>query len=98
MEYTESRLRIRTQKERSGDIIDQSVKNHERMMEVINRDRKRHTITQIDAALNRIVDGSYGYCQVTGEEIGFDRLPAYPIATLSLIAQEQIERRQRITI
>lgn len=94
-EYAEARLRIRTQSERVGDIIDQSIEDSTRTLEIINRNRKHHLLTQVDAAMQRILDGSYGYCQITEEEIGFDRLRAYPIATLSIDTQELIERRHR---
>ena len=60
------------------------------------RDRQRKLVAKIDAALERIEDGSYGYCDETGEQIGLKRLAARPVATLSLEAQEQHERRERV--
>ena len=60
------------------------------------RDRQRKLISKIDEALRRIEDGSYGYCEETGEPIGVARLNARPIATLSLEAQERHERRERV--
>jgi len=60
------------------------------------RDRQRKLVSKIDAALRRIDDGSYGYCEVTGEPISLKRLDARPIATLSLEAQERHERRERV--
>ena len=60
------------------------------------RDRQRKLISKIDAALQRIEDGSYGYCEETGEPISIKRLEARPIATLSIEAQERHERRERV--
>ena len=65
-------------------------------IELRARDRQRKLISKIDAALVRLEDGSYGYCEETGEPIGIKRLDARPIATLSLEAQERHERRERI--
>lgn len=93
-EYNESRQRIRLQDERGGDIIDQSIKENKATMELINSRRKRHLLEQVETALQRMIDGSYGYCLLTDEEIGFERLRSYPIATLSVESQEQVERRR----
>jgi RNA polymerase-binding transcription factor len=60
------------------------------------RDRQRKLIAKIDAALQRIEDGTYGYCEETGEPISIRRLEARPIATLSIEAQERHERRERV--
>jgi DnaK suppressor protein len=60
------------------------------------RDRQRKLIAKIDAALQRIEDGTYGYCEETGEPISLKRLDARPIATLSIEAQERHERRERV--
>ena len=60
------------------------------------RDRQRKLIAKIDAALARIEEGSYGFCEETGEPIGLKRLDARPIATLSLEAQERHERREKV--
>ena len=65
-------------------------------MELRTRDRQRKLISKIDEALRRIEDGSYGFCEETGEPIGLARLEARPIATLSLEAQERHERRERV--
>ena len=65
-------------------------------MELRTRDRQRKLISKIDEAMRRIEDGSYGYCEDTGEPIGVARLDARPIATLSLEAQERHERRERV--
>src|SRR3712207_891454 len=67
-----------------------------RAIELRAGDRQRKLISKIDAALSRIEDGSYGYCEETGEPISLKRLDARPIATLSLEAQERHERRERV--
>ncbi|MFO7813435.1 MAG: hypothetical protein R6V21_10745 [Pelovirga sp.] len=94
IEYNESRRRIRLQDERVGDIVDQSIKESGTTMEMINYRRKRSLLVQVEAALQRISDGTYGYCLMTEEEIGVDRLRSYPIATLSVESQELVERRR----
>ncbi len=67
----------------------------DRALELRTRDRERKLISKIDAALQRIEDGTYGYCEETNEPIGIRRLEARPIATLSLEAQERHERLER---
>ncbi len=94
IEYNESRQRIRLQDERVGDLVDQSIKESGTTMEMINYRRKRTLLDQVEAALQRISDGNYGYCLMTEEEIGFERLRSYPIATLSVESQELVERRR----
>ena len=79
-----------------ADIADRATSETDRALELRDRDRKRKLIAKIDAALARIEDGSYGYCEETGEPIGLRRLEARPIATLSLEAQERHERRERV--
>jgi len=78
------------------DIADRATTESERSIELRTRDRQRKLVTKIDAALERIEDGSYGYCDDTGEPIGLKRLEARPIATLSIEAQERHERHERI--
>lgn len=80
----------------SPDIADRASAETDRAVELRTRDRERKLIQKIDAALGRIEDGSYGYCEETGEPIGVRRLEARPIATLSLEAQERHERMERI--
>jgi len=77
------------------DLADRASAEMERSFELRTRDRARKLITKIDAALQRIEDGSYGYCEETGEPISLKRLEARPIATLSLEAQERHERMER---
>jgi len=78
------------------DMADRASSESDRALELRTRDRQRKLISKIDAALKRIEDGSYGYCEETGEPIGLARLDARPIATLSLEAQEMHERRERV--
>jgi len=77
------------------DITDRASLETERAIELRTRDRERKLIAKIDAALGRIADGSYGYCEETNEPIGLRRLDARPTATLSLDAQERHERMER---
>ena len=77
------------------DIADRAATETERAVELRTRDRTRKLIVKIVAALERIGDGSYGYCEETGEPIGIKRLEARPIATLSIEAQERHERHER---
>ena len=79
-----------------ADIADRATSETERALELRARDRQRKLIAKIDAALQRIEDGSYGYCEETGEPISLKRLEARPIATLSIEAQERHERRERV--
>ena len=78
------------------DLADRASTETDRAIELRTRDRERKLISKIDAALRRIEDGTYGYCEETGEPIGIKRLEARPIATLSLEAQERHERRERV--
>ncbi len=78
------------------DIADRASTESERSIELRTRDRQRKLISKIDAALRRIDDGSYGYCEETGEPISLQRLEARPIATLSIEAQERHERREKV--
>ena len=77
------------------DIADRATLETDRFTELRTRDRERKLIAKIDEALQRIEDGSYGYCEETDEPIGVRRLDARPIATLSLEAQERHERLER---
>ncbi|WP_299744259.1 RNA polymerase-binding protein DksA [Devosia sp.] len=78
------------------DMADRASSESDRSLELRTRDRQRKLISKIDAALKRIDDGTYGYCEETGEPIGIARLDARPIATLSLEAQEMHERREKV--
>lgn len=78
------------------DLADRASDETERALELRTRDRQRKLISKIEAALRRIDDGTYGYCEETGEPISLKRLDARPIATLSIEAQERHERRERV--
>ena len=80
---------------REPDLNDRASSETDWGIELRTRDRQRKLISKIDSALRRIDDGSYGYCEVTGEPIGLRRLEARPTATLSLEAQERHERKER---
>ena len=79
-----------------ADLADRATSETDRATELRTRDRQRKLISKIDAAIARIDDGSYGYCEDTGEPIGLKRLDARPIATLSVEAQERHERREKV--
>jgi len=78
------------------DLADRASSETDRAIELRARDRQRKLISKIDAALERLNDGTYGYCEETGEPISIKRLDARPIATLSLEAQERHERREKV--
>lgn len=78
------------------DIADRASEETDRALELRTRDRQRKLVSKIDAALRRIEDGSFGYCESTGEPISLKRLIARPIATLSLEAQERHERKEKV--
>ncbi|MEZ5924729.1 MAG: RNA polymerase-binding protein DksA [Hyphomicrobiaceae bacterium] len=79
-----------------ADLADRATSETDRAIELRARDRQRKLIAKIESALGRIDDGTYGYCEETGEPIGLKRLDARPIATLSIEAQERHERRERV--
>jgi DnaK suppressor protein len=79
-----------------ADLTDRASVETDRALELRTRDRARKLITKIDQALDRIENGTYGYCEETGEPIGLKRLEARPIATLSIEAQERHERMERV--
>ena len=78
------------------DLADRASSETDRAIELRARDRQRKLISKIDAAVQRIDDGTYGYCEETGEPISLKRLDARPIATLSIEAQERHERREKV--
>jgi len=78
------------------DVADRASEETDRALELRTRDRQRKLITKIDAALRRIEEGEYGYCEVTGDPISLKRLDARPIATMTLEAQERHERREKV--
>ncbi len=78
------------------DIADRASEETDRALELRTRDRERKLVSKIDAALRRIDNGEYGYCEMTGEPISLKRLDARPIATMTLEAQERHERREKV--
>jgi DnaK suppressor protein len=95
---SESKDTIKVMKEETRnipDVADRASEETDRALELRTRDRERKLIAKIDSALRRIEDGSYGYCEETGEPISLKRLDARPIATFSVEAQERHERRER---
>ncbi|MCJ8333086.1 MAG: RNA polymerase-binding protein DksA [Epibacterium sp.] len=78
------------------DVADRASEETDRALELRTRDRQRKLVSKIDAAIRRIDEGEYGYCEVTGDQISVKRLDARPIATMSLEAQERHERRERV--
>ncbi|OYW61058.1 MAG: RNA polymerase-binding protein DksA [Rhodobacterales bacterium 32-66-7] len=78
------------------DISDRASEETDRALELRTRDRQRKLVGKIDAALRRIENGEFGYCDVSGEPISLKRLDARPIATMTLEAQERHERRERV--
>jgi DnaK suppressor protein len=95
-EARETLAHLQTENENHPDLADRASSESDRAIELRARDRQRKLIAKIDAALARLEDGTYGYCDETGEPISLKRLEARPIATLSLEAQERHERRERI--
>jgi DnaK suppressor protein len=95
-ESRETLYHLQLETENHPDLADRASSETDRSLELRTRDRQRKLISKIEAALRRIEDGSYGYCEDTGEPIGLARLDARPIATLSLEAQERHERRERV--
>jgi DnaK suppressor protein len=94
-ESHETLQHLQTESLHQPDITDRASLETEQALELRTRDRQRKLIGKINAALRRLEDGSYGYCDETGEPIGLKRLIARPIATLSLEAQERHERFER---
>jgi DnaK suppressor protein len=86
---------LREENWQEPDITDRATLETDAALELRTRDRYRKLIGKIDAALNRIAEGTYGFCEESGEEIGIKRLEARPIATLSIEAQEKHERLER---
>ena len=82
----------------SADIVDQASSQTEKSVELRASNRRRKLVNKIDRALKKIKDGTYGYCEETGEVIGLKRLIARPIATLSIEAQERHEKKEKIFV
>ena len=95
-ESRETLAALQAENENHADIADRASSETDRAIELRARDRQRKLISKIDAALARMDEGTYGYCEETGEPISLKRLAARPIATLSIEAQERHERRERV--
>jgi len=95
-EAKETLLHLQEENQNHPDLADRASSETDRAIELRARDRQRKLIAKIDEALARIDDGTYGYCEETGEPISLRRLEARPIATLSVEAQERHERRERV--
>ena len=95
-ESRETLSNLQNENENHPDIADRASSETDRAIELRARDRQRKLISKIDSALSRVEDGSYGYCEETGDPISLKRLDARPIATLSVEAQERHERREKI--
>ena len=95
-EARETLLHLQNENENHPDHADRASSETDRAIELRARDRQRKLLAKIDAALGRIEEGTYGFCEETGEPISIHRLEARPIATLSIEAQERHERRERV--
>ena len=95
-EAKETLLHLQEENQNHPDLADRASSETDRSIELRARDRQRKLIAKIDEALARIDDGTYGYCEETGEPIALRRLEARPVATLSVEAQERHERRERV--
>ena len=95
-EAKETLQHLQEENQNHPDLADRASSETDRAIELRARDRQRKLVAKIDQALTRIDDGTYGYCEETGEPISLRRLEARPIATLSVEAQERHERRERI--
>jgi DnaK suppressor protein len=95
-ESKETLQHLQDENQNHPDFADRASSETDRAIELRARDRQRKLIAKIDEALSRIEDGTYGYCEETGEPIAIKRLEARPIATLSIEAQERHERRERV--
>lgn len=95
-EAKETLQHLQDENQNHPDFADRASSETDRAIELRARDRQRKLISKIDDALTRIDDGTYGFCEETGEPISIKRLEARPIATLSIEAQERHERRERV--
>jgi DnaK suppressor protein len=95
-EAKETLQHLQDENQNHPDLADRASSETDRAIELRARDRQRKLISKIDAALARIEDGTYGFCEETGDPISLKRLEARPIATLSIEAQERHERRERV--
>jgi DnaK suppressor protein len=97
LEAKETLAQLQTDSLREPDITDRASSETDWSIELRTRDRQRKLISKIDAAMRRLEEGEYGYCEVTGEPISLARLEARPIATMTVEAQERHERNEKIS-
>jgi DnaK suppressor protein len=95
-EARETLQHLQDENQNHPDLADRASSETDRAIELRARDRQRKLVAKIESALQRLDDGTYGYCEETGEPISLRRLEARPIATLSVEAQERHERRERV--
>lgn len=95
-ESRETLVHMQEETQNIADLADRASAETDRALELRTRDRQRKLISKINAAIRRIDEGTYGFCEETGEPISLKRLDARPIATLSLAAQERHERREKV--
>lgn len=95
-ESRETLVILQSENENHPDLADRASSETDRSIELRARDRQRKLISKIEAALSRLDDGTYGFCEETGEPIALKRLDARPIATLSVEAQERHEKREKV--
>jgi len=96
-ESAETLCQLQIDSLREADLTDRASSETDWSIELRTRDRQRKLVSKIDAALRRIADGEYGYCEVSGEPISLGRLEARPIATMTVEAQERHERHERVS-
>jgi DnaK suppressor protein len=96
-EAQDTLVHLQTESLREPDVTDRASTETDWSIELRTRDRQRKLIAKIDAALRRIDEGEYGYCEVTGEPISLARLEARPIATMTVEAQEKHERQEKVS-
>ncbi|UAK22935.1 RNA polymerase-binding protein DksA [Sphingomonas nostoxanthinifaciens] len=96
-ESKETLAQLQVDSLREPDVTDRASSETDWSIELRTRDRQRKLIAKIDAAIRRIAEGEYGYCEVTGEPISLARLEARPVATMTVEAQERHERNEKIS-
>lgn len=97
LEAQDTLAHLQTESLREPDVTDRASTETDWSIELRTRDRQRKLIAKIDAALRRIDEGEYGYCEVTGEPISLARLEARPVATMTVEAQERHERQEKVS-
>ncbi len=96
-ESKETLAQLQVDSLREPDVTDRASSETDWSIELRTRDRQRKLIAKIDAAIRRIDEGEYGYCEVTGEPISLARLEARPVATMTVEAQERHERNEKVS-